>query len=141
MSLRYFQKIPNHADNLFGMTKYPYTCYLILTTNLMAAQHFTTSDFEAKVLKSDKPVVVDFFATWCGPCMMASPIIDKLADEMGDKVVIGKLDVDEESDIAQKYGVMSIPTMIVFRDGKEVERKVGFPGEAGLKNLIESYSK
>jgi len=107
----------------------------------MAAQHFTTSDFEAKVLKSDKPVVVDFFATWCGPCMMAGPIIDKLADEMGDKVVIGKLDVDEESDIAQKYGVMSIPTMVVFKDGKEVERKVGFPGETGLRKLIEGVTQ
>ncbi len=104
----------------------------------MAAVYFTSSDFDNKVLQSDKPVVVDFFATWCGPCMMASPIIDKLADEMGEKVTIGKLDVDENSDIAQKYGVMSIPTMIVFKGGKEVERKVGFPGESGLRNMIES---
>ena len=107
----------------------------------MSALHFTTADFEEKVLKSDKPVVVDFFATWCGPCMMASPIIDKLADEMKDTIIIGKVDVDEESDIAQKYGVMSIPTMIVFKEGKEVERKVGFPGEAGLRNMISNYAK
>ena len=107
----------------------------------MAAQHFTNADFEEKVIKSDKPAVVDFFATWCGPCMMAAPIIDKLAEEMGDKVLIGKLDVDENPDLAQKYAVMSIPTMIIFKDGKEVERKVGFPGEAGLRNMVEDLTK
>lgn len=103
----------------------------------MAAAHFNSSDFEEKVLKSDKPAVVDFFATWCGPCMMAGPVIDKLSDEMGDKVLVGKVDVDENPDLAQKYGVMSIPTMIVFKGGKEVERKIGFPGESGIRNMID----
>lgn len=107
----------------------------------MAAPHFTSSDFDEKVLKSDKPAVVDFFAEWCGPCQMAAPIIDKLADEFEGKVVIGKLDVDNVRDVAQKYGVMSIPTMIVFKDGKEVDRKVGFPGEAGLRSMVEDLAK
>lgn len=107
----------------------------------MSAQHFSTQDFKEKVLKSDKPAIVDFYAEWCGPCQMAAPIIDKLAEEYSDKVIIGKINVDEASEIAQEYGVMSIPTLIVFKDGKEVDRKVGFPGEAGLRSLVENAAK
>ncbi|NMC36546.1 thioredoxin [Candidatus Beckwithbacteria bacterium] len=107
----------------------------------MAAPHFTKTDFDEKVLKADKPAVIDFYAQWCGPCQMAAPIIDKLADELGNKVVIGKVDVDEAQELAMQYGVMSIPTMIVFKDGKEVDRKVGFPGEAGLRAMIEDLAK
>ncbi len=103
----------------------------------MAASHFTSSDFTQKVLQSDKPAVVDFYAEWCGPCQIASPIIDKLAEEYGDKLVIGKVNVDEAQDLAQQYGVMSIPTIIVFKNGQEVERKIGFPGESGLRALVE----
>lgn len=106
--------------------------------NFMSAPHFSSSDFDEKVLKSDKPVVIDFYAEWCGPCQMAAPIIDKLSEEYSEKVLIGKIDVDEAQDIAQKYGVMSIPTMIVYKNGEEVDRKVGFPGEAGLRGLVES---
>ena len=105
------------------------------------ADHFTQADFDEKVLKSDKPVVVDFYAEWCGPCQMASPIIDALASEYKDKVVIGKVNVDEEPELSQKYNVMSIPTMIIFKDGAEVERKTGFPGEAGLKEMVEGLAK
>lgn len=103
----------------------------------MSAPHFTSDDFEEKVLKSGKPALIDFYAEWCGPCQMAAPIIDKLSEEYKDKVVIGKVDVDANQDLAQKYGVMSIPTMIVFNDGKEVDKKVGFPGEQGVRDLIE----
>ena len=106
----------------------------------MAAAHFSTQDFDAKVLKSKKPVLVDFYADWCGPCQMAAPIIERLADEFKDKMVIGKLDVDSNQEVSQKYSVMSIPTMIVFKDGKEVDRKTGFPGESGVKELIEKYA-
>jgi thioredoxin 1 len=106
----------------------------------MAASHFTSEDFEEKVLKSDKPVVVDFYAEWCGPCQAAAPIIDALADEYKDKVVIGKVNVDEVADLAQKYGVMSIPTMVVFKDGKEASRKTGFPGEEGLKKMVSELA-
>jgi thioredoxin 1 len=103
----------------------------------MAAGHFSESDFDEKVLKSDKPVMVDFFADWCGPCKQAAPVIDELAEEYKDKMVIGKVDVDENQALAAKYGVMSIPTLIVFKDGKEVERMSGFAGKEGYVKLIK----
>ena len=79
---------------------------------------FTSANFDADVLGSEIPVVVDFFATWCGPCRMMAPVIEELAEEYDGKVKIGKLDVDENSDIAARYGVMSIPTIILFKDGE-----------------------
>lgn len=106
----------------------------------MAAGHFTKDNF-AKTLKGDKPVMVDFFGTWCGPCRMAGPVLDNLAEEYKDKVVIGKVDVDEEKDLAQQYGVMSIPTVIVFKEGKEVERITGFPGKEGYEEAIKKVIK
>lgn len=102
----------------------------------MAAPHFTDQDFEDKVLKSDKPVLVDFYAEWCGPCQLAAPIIDQMSEEYAAKAVIGKLNVDENNATAAKYGVMSIPTVILFNGGKEVERKVGFGGRAGFETLL-----
>lgn len=98
---------------------------------------FTDQDFADLVLKSDKPVMVDFWATWCGPCVMAGPVVDELADDYAGKVVIGKLDVDVNQTTAQQYGVMSIPTVIMFKDGKEVARKVGFAGRPMYENLIK----
>lgn len=98
---------------------------------------FTDQDFADQVLKSDKPVMVDFWATWCGPCVMAGPVVDELADDYAGKVVIGKLDVDANQATAQQYGVMSIPTVIMFKDGKEVARKVGFAGRPMYENLIK----
>ncbi|MEK7064156.1 MAG: thioredoxin [Patescibacteria group bacterium] len=103
----------------------------------MAAIHFSDADFSEKVLKSSLPVLVDFSAEWCGPCRMAAPIIDELADVYTGKVTIGKLDVDESQETAVKYGVMSIPTAIVFKDGKEIERKVGFGGKGGYEDMIK----
>ena len=85
---------------------------------------FTSANFDADVLGSEIPVVVDFFATWCGPCRMMAPVIEELAEEYDGKVKIGKLDVDENSDIAARYGVMSIPTIILFKNRSE-ERRVG----------------
>ena len=104
------------------------------------AKHITDGEFEELVLKSSKPVLVDFFAPWCGPCRMAGPIIDKLATEHSD-IKIYKLNVDENSETAQKYGVMSIPTVITFKDGKEFERKMGFAGEGGYQDMIKSVLK
>lgn len=98
---------------------------------------FSDQSFAEDVLKSDKPVLVDFWATWCGPCVMAGPVIDELADEYKDKIKIGKLDVDANSVTAGQYGVMSIPTVILFKDGKEVARKVGFAGRPMYENLIK----
>ncbi len=98
---------------------------------------FTDQDFEAQVLKSEKPVFVDFFAEWCGPCKAAGPIVDELATEYKDKVVVGKLDVDSNQVTAGKYGVMSIPTVIMFKNGEEVDRMSGFAGKEGYENLIK----
>jgi len=103
----------------------------------MSAIHFSDSDFEEKVLKNDLPVLVDFFAEWCGPCKMAAPIIDELAEEYAGKVVIGKIDVDQNQEVAGKYGVMSIPTVIMFKDGQEVDRMIGFAGKAGYEQMIK----
>jgi thioredoxin 1 len=104
----------------------------------MAAAHFSDQDFEEKVLKSDLPVLVDFYAEWCGPCKMAAPIIDELSDEYQGKVVIGKVNVDENSGTAGSFGVMSIPTVILFKDGKEMTRKVGFGGKQGYEEMIKT---
>ena len=85
---------------------------------------FTSANFDVDVLGSDIPVVVDFFATWCGPCRMMAPVIEELAEEYDGKVKIGKLDVDENSDIAARYGVMSIPTIILFKNGEIFSKSV-----------------
>ncbi|MDO4765974.1 MAG: thioredoxin [Eubacteriales bacterium] len=89
------------------------------------ALQFTDANFEQEVLKSDVPVLVDFYADWCGPCKMMSPVIDELAAELEGKVKIGKLNVDNNSDTARAYRVMSIPTMIVFVDGQPVDSVMG----------------
>lgn len=103
----------------------------------MAALHFSKKDFEEKVLKSNKPVFVDFWAPWCGPCRMAEPVIDELAEEYKNKVMVGKVNVDEEQELAGKYGVMSIPTVVMFKDGKGIDRLVGFPGKEGYEEMIK----
>lgn len=100
-------------------------------------QTFTDQNFADQVLKASKPVMVDFWATWCGPCVMAGPVVDTLADEYKEKIVIGKLDVDANQTTAQQYGVMSIPTVILFKDGKEIARKVGFAGKPMYENLLK----
>ena len=101
-------------------------------------KHFDGPDFEADVLKASEPVVVDFYADWCGPCRMMTPVVEQLATEYAGKVTIGKLDVDVNQDIAIRYGVMGIPTLGLFRDGKMVDRLVGYPGGAApIKAWIE----
>jgi thioredoxin 1 len=107
-------------------------------TNSTTVAHLTTSDFD-EVLKNagTKPVMVDFYAEWCGPCVLAAPVIEELSSEYADKAVIAKVDVDDQGELAQRYGVMSIPTVIVFKNGEEVDRKIGFAGKAGYKDLID----
>ena len=95
---------------------------------------FTSANFDADVLGSEIPVVVDFFATWCGPCRMMAPVIEELAEEYDGKVKIGKLDVDE---IAARYGVMSIPTIILFKDGEIFSKSVGLQDKEVLENAIK----
>ena len=98
---------------------------------------FTSANFDTDVLGSDIPVVVDFFATWCGPCRMMAPAIEELAEEYDGKVKVGKLDVDENSDIAVRYGVMSIPTIILFKNGEVVKKSVGLQDKEVLESAIK----
>jgi thioredoxin 1 len=102
----------------------------------MAIQ-FTDQNFEGEVLKSDKPTLVDFWAEWCGPCQMMGPIIEGLAKELEGKYKIGKLNVDENRETASKYGIMSIPTLIIFKDGKEAKKLVGLQSKESLKEELE----
>ena len=101
--------------------------------NLFMAKQFTSSNFNEEVLSSETPVLVDFWATWCGPCRMQGPIIDALAAEGYN---VGKLDVDENPDIARRYNVMSIPTLILFKNGEEVQRFVGVQTKEKLASLF-----
>ena len=107
----------------------------------MSIIQLTDKDFEEKVIKSTTPVLVDFYADWCGPCKLAAPVIEELAEEYKGRLTVGKVNVDENSILSGKYGVMSIPTMIVFKDGKEVERASGFGGKDGILKLINSVIK
>ena len=95
-----------------------------------------TENFEKEVLKSEKPVLVDFYADWCGPCNAMAPVIEELAKELEGKVKVGKINVDENPDIAVEYNVMSIPTLIVFKNGKEEKRLVGLRNKEELINLF-----
>lgn len=97
----------------------------------------TDVSFETDVLQSGVPVLVDFWASWCGPCKMVGPIVEELADDFAGKVKVCKLNVDENTKTAQAYGVMSIPTLILFKNGKEVDRVVGFRPKADLAELLE----
>lgn len=96
----------------------------------------STENFEKEVLKSEKPVLVDFYADWCGPCNTMAPVIEELAKELEGKVKVGKINVDENHDIAVEYNVMSIPTLIVFKNGKEEKRLVGLRNKEELINLF-----
>ncbi len=103
----------------------------------MAIVIVSDTDFDEKVLKSANPVLVDFFATWCGPCRMAEPVLEELSDEYKDKVVVAKVDVDQNHNTAAKYDVMSIPTTILIKDGKELGRQIGFAGKQAFEDLIK----
>lgn len=104
----------------------------------MAVVTITKENFEAEVLHSTKPVLLDFWATWCGPCKMLSPVIDGLADRYEGKVLVGKVNTDEQPELAIRFGVMSIPTVIFLKDGKEIDRKVGVMPEASYTAVLDS---
>lgn len=103
----------------------------------MPATHINQDEFKTKVLEADKPVLVDFYADWCGPCKAAAPVLDELADEANGAYEIIKINVDENQEISQEYGIMSIPTVMLFKGGKEVDRQIGFAGKEGYQQLIK----
>lgn len=102
------------------------------------ALEITDNNFEEVVLKSDKPVLVDFWAEWCGPCRMVGPVVEELAKEYEGKAVIGKLNVDFNPNVATQYGIMSIPALLFFKDGKVVDKQVGAVPKSILSNKLQA---
>ena len=102
-------------------------------------KHVTDSSFEQDVLQSTKPVLVDFWAEWCAPCRMLGPIIDQIASEFASSATVVKLNVDDNTASAQRYGIKGIPTLILFSEGKEVERVVGATSKDSITRIIEKY--
>lgn len=100
---------------------------------------FTDAAFDTDVLNSDVPVLVDFWAEWCGPCRMMTPTVDALADEYQGKLKVGKVNVDENGGVAMRYGIRSIPTLLLFKGGRVVEQRVGVMGKSDLQKLIDSH--
>ena len=102
------------------------------------ALEITDSNFEETVLKSDKPVLVDFWAAWCGPCRMVGPIIDELSEEYEGKAIVGKVDIDSNQQYAAQFGVRNIPTVLVFKNGELVDRKVGVSSKNDYAQALDS---
>ena len=103
----------------------------------MAEVILTEKNFEKEVLKSDKPVLVDFWATWCGPCRMLAPTIAKIAEEQEGVIKVGKIDVDDEPELAAKYGIASIPTLMVFKNGEVVKSSVGVQPKPMIEAMLK----
>jgi|TARA_B110000971_G_scaffold218338_1_gene256930 thioredoxin 1 len=105
--------------------------------NKMALE-ITSANFEETVLKSDKPVLVDFWAEWCGPCRMVGPIVDELHNDYDGKAVVGKVNVDDQQEIAAQYGIRNIPTILFFKNGEMVDKNVGVAPKADLAKKIDA---
>ena len=103
------------------------------------AKKFTDGNFGEAVLQADKPVLVDFYADWCGPCKMMAPIVEKMADEYEGKAIIGKLNTDENMNISKQYNIMSIPTLILFKGGEAKEVMVGLQRKEDIAAMLEKY--
>ncbi len=97
-----------------------------------------SNEFE-DVIKGEKPTIVDFFATWCGPCKMLSPILEKVEEDSEGKFNVVKVDIDESLDLARKYGIMSVPTMIVFKEGQEQEKMIGLRQKSQIEEAVKKY--
>lgn len=104
----------------------------------MATKTVTDASFQTDVLESDKPVLVDFWADWCGPCKMIAPALEEISDELGEQVTIAKMDIMENPDVPGKMGVQSIPFMVLFKDGEAVAHKIGAAPKSQLKGWLES---
>ena len=104
----------------------------------MSEINLNIKNFEEEVLKSEIPVLVDFYATWCGPCKMIAPVIFKIAEEYKGKVKVGKVNVDEENELAMKYQIQNIPTLILFKNGKLVNSLIGLNSKSEIENMINS---
>ena len=102
----------------------------------MAVTEITKENFKSFVLASNKPVLIDFWAPWCGPCRMVSPIVDELAEDLDGKANIGKINVDEQPDLAAQYGIMSIPTLLVFKGGELAGKKIGVQTKQALMEML-----
>ncbi len=103
----------------------------------MATVKITRENFEDEVLKSDKPVLLDFWAEWCGPCRMVGPVVEEISNEVAGTAKVGKINVDEEMELAQAFNVMSIPTLVVVKDGKVANSTVGFQSKEALMSLLK----
>lgn len=104
----------------------------------MATKAISDASFQDDVLSADKPVLVDFWAEWCGPCKMIGPALEEIAEELADKVTIAKINIDDHPDAPARYNVRGIPTMILFKNGEEAQRKVGAAPKSALKGWLES---
>lgn len=103
----------------------------------MAAIKITSHNFDEEVLKSKKPVLLDFWATWCGPCRMVAPAVEEISDESDGKIKVGKINIDEEAELASKYHIMSIPTLMVVKDGKVLSSVVGVRAKRDILKMLE----
>ena len=104
----------------------------------MAELNITSLNFENEVLNSDKPVLLDFYADWCGPCKMLAPVLHEIAEENAGTLQVGKINVDEQMELAMRFQVSSIPTLVVFKDGKAVAKSVGYRPKAEIAAMVES---